>query len=234
VTAGWAVALAVVYTLVQVAVAIPFLVCWAVTDPGVSLQAHADRLAKDGLFSAVGTIVSAGVVIALLVGVVWLRKWSARDYLALSPIRRSEALRYGAIMLLLVALLDAVTWLLGRPVVSQFQVEMYRTADSLLLLFLVVLLVAPVFEELAFRGFLFRGLASSRLGAGGAILLTSGVWAIIHLQYDWFGVLNIFLCGLFLGEVRRRTGSTTTTVFLHGVQNLLATIETVVVMELLR
>jgi membrane protease YdiL (CAAX protease family) len=233
-TAGWAVALAVVYALVQLVVAVPFLVCWAIADPGISLQAHAENLAKDGLFFAVATIVSDGVLIGLLVGIVWLRKWPARDYLALGPIGRGEALRYGAIMLGLVALTDTLTWLLGRPVVSDFQVQLYSTASSFLLLFLVLLLVAPVFEELAFRGFLFQGLASSRLGAAGTILLTSGIWAVVHFQYDWFGVVTIFVYGLFLGEVRRRTGSTTTTVFLHGILNVIATAETVVFMEFLR
>jgi len=41
-----------------------------------------------------------------------------------------------------------------------------------------------LFEELFFRGFLFRGLSSSFMGPVGAVLVTSALWALIHTQYD--------------------------------------------------
>jgi membrane protease YdiL (CAAX protease family) len=71
----------------------------------------------------------------------------------------------------------------------------------------------------------------SRLGAVGAVGLTSLVWALIHVQYDAYGIATIFVTGLLLGYVRLKTGSLYATIFLHGLMNLVATLEVVVVLR---
>src|SRR5438477_379116 len=79
--------------------------------------------------------------------------------------------------------------LLGTEVVPGFMSEAYlwaRDSGSLVLCFLAVVIVAPISEEVAFRGFLFRGLSASWLGASGAIIATSAAWAAMHVQYDTF------------------------------------------------
>jgi membrane protease YdiL (CAAX protease family) len=53
------------------------------------------------------------------------------------------------------------------------------------------------------------------------------LWAALHIQYDWAGVLQIFVIGLFLGWVRLRSGSTLLTFFLHALFNLEGSVETV-------
>jgi len=218
----------------QIGLAVPFIVCRLYTESVGDVLDYAIGLEKDGFFCAVSTIFVDSVLVALLLPITLLRKWRFADYLALETTEWEEALKYGGLMTLLVIASDALTRLLGRPVVTDFQVTMYESATSMPLLLLAVILVAPVCEEVVVRGFLFRGLASSRLGAWGAIVLTSGIWAIIHIQYDWYGIAFIFLYGLFLGFVRSKTGSTTITIFLHCLLNVIATIETVVVMEFLR
>jgi len=100
-----------------------------------------------------------------------------------------------------------------------------RTAGWLPLLWVAVIVAAPVSEEVFFRGFLFRGLAESRMRPWGAILFTSLVWSLIHIQYDWFGIAQIFLAGIFLGWIRWYSGTITLTILLHALQNLIATIE---------
>jgi membrane protease YdiL (CAAX protease family) len=47
------------------------------------------------------------------------------------------------------------------------------------------------------------------------------------VQYDWVGVLQILVIGLFLGFMRWRSGSTLLTFFLHALFNLEGTMETV-------
>ena len=93
---------------------------------------------------------------------------------------------------------------------------------------LAIVVAAPVSEETLFRGFFFAGVAHSRIGVPGAIILGSLIWALIHLQYDFYGMATIFFSGLLLGYVRFKTGSIYATMFLHGLMNLLATIETVI------
>jgi membrane protease YdiL (CAAX protease family) len=83
-----------------------------------------------------------------------------------------------------------------------------------------VVVVAPLGEELLFRGFLYRGWASSWLGVGGTILVTSLLWAMLHQQYNWYGILVIFCLGLLFGWLRQRSGTTTLTMILHALNNL--------------
>jgi len=78
---------------------------------------------------------------------------------------------------------------------------------------------------LFFRGFLFRGWKESRLGNVGTIVITSTLWAVIHVQYDLFGIAMIFCFGLLLGTVRCKTGSVPLCMVLHAIMNLVATIE---------
>jgi uncharacterized protein len=93
------------------------------------------------------------------------------------------------------------------------------------------ILVAPVSEELMFRGFLFRGWARSDRSTWPAIVVISLLWAALHVQYDWTGILQIFIIGLFLGWMRWRSGSTLLTFLLHALFNLEGTIETVLQMR---
>ena len=61
--------------------------------------------------------------------------------------------------------------------------------------------------------------------------LTSLVWALMHVQYDWFVISQIFLLGIFLGWLRWATGSTVLTIILHFIANLTAFVETVIKVE---
>ncbi|NJN23147.1 MAG: CPBP family intramembrane metalloprotease [Acaryochloridaceae cyanobacterium RL_2_7] len=60
-------------------------------------------------------------------------------------------------------------------------------------LFLAIVIMAPLFEEFLFRGFMFKGMENSWLGILGTILVTSFIWAIIHVQYDLFFFRDYFL-----------------------------------------
>lgn len=99
----------------------------------------------------------------------------------------------------------------------------YGSASPRWLLWLAVNIGAPIFEEISFRGFLFKGLAASRLRWQGATVITAVLWAVIHQQYDWYGLAVVFALGLLLGVVRAKTHSTVLTMWLHCLINLVAT-----------
>lgn len=82
-------------------------------------------------------------------------------------------------------------------------------------------LYAPIVEETVFRGFLWRGLAASRLGNGGAWVLTSIVFTASHaLDYtDPSALIQVAVGGLILGLVRWRTGSTIASMITHSLSN---------------
>ena len=61
--------------------------------------------------------------------------------------------------------------------------------------------------------------------------MISLLWAMLHIQYDWTGVLQIFVIGLFLGWMRWRSGSLVVTFLLHALFNLEGTLETLAVVH---
>jgi membrane protease YdiL (CAAX protease family) len=87
------------------------------------------------------------------------------------------------------------------------------------LLLIAGCLVAPVIEEFSVRGFLYRGWSKSFLGPAGAILLSSALWTLLHVQYGWIDLAGVFLLGLLFGYWRYRSGSTWLTVIMHGSWN---------------
>jgi len=62
--------------------------------------------------------------------------------------------------------------------------------------------VAAVFEELFFRGLLYRGLAESRLGVAGAVVVTAAVFALLHWRLTAFDLSYLFASGLGFGLLR--------------------------------
>ena len=91
---------------------------------------------------------------------------------------------------------------------------------------ILLVVLAPLSEELLFRGFAYAGLAPSRIGPVGAILLTSAVWAVIHVQYAWPLIAQIFIFGVVFGIVRWRSGSLWPPIIAHGIVNLFAGLNT--------
>jgi hypothetical protein len=134
-----------------------------------------------------------------------------------------------AALVVLIAAGDALLYLTGRDLVSAFQLQSYTTAaaaGSLPAMFAATIVIAPAGEEAVFRGFLFRGWVRSPRSVWPAIVVISILWAMLHVQYDWTGVLQIFVSGLFLGWMRWRSSSLVLTFLLHALFNLEATLET--------
>jgi membrane protease YdiL (CAAX protease family) len=99
-------------------------------------------------------------------------------------------------------------------------VEIYDSAHFVPLLWGAVIVAAPVFEEIFFRGFLLEGLRRSRLGSGGAVVLTALSWAALHIQNGSYEISLIFSLGLALGWVRLRTHSLYPALAMHALVNL--------------
>jgi len=227
---GWTALWIGLWMLVGTVVAVAAATIAVVRDPKLDAQAFVAGMAGNGLLIALAAILAAPVQIGLVVLLAWVRM-PVRVYLGLGAVGARETLVGVGLLGVLLAAQDGLTLLAGRPVVPPFMVEAYRTAGFLPLLVAALVVAAPMAEETLFRGFLFAGIAASRAGAVGAVLISSAVWAAIHLQYDLYGVGLIFVEGLFLGIVRWKTGSVTLTILLHAVANAIATIEATVVVE---
>jgi membrane protease YdiL (CAAX protease family) len=219
-TAGWAIVGAVVSSLAALAVVV-------LLRPD-ALDAEIDIL-KDGLLISVSSIATALSLVAVLTLAAWLARWPAAEYLGLvMPARRDVVRAFAALIPFLLAY-DAMTWLLGRDIISQFQVDAYTSAKAsgaLTLLWIAIVVTAPVSEEIVFRGFLFRGWVRSPRGAWAGILIIAALFAIIHIQYNWYEMLQVFLVGTLLTWTRWWSGSTLLTMMMHAAVNLWAMLQT--------
>src|SRR4051812_16835797 len=94
-------------------------------------------------------------------------------------------------------------------------------APDVLLLVLIVVLGAPVIEELFYRGLFLRAV-ERRWGRGAAIVVTSAVFAGLHFQpYDF---LALFLFGVVAAVLAVRTGRLGPGIWAHLAFNLTAVV----------
>jgi membrane protease YdiL (CAAX protease family) len=95
--------------------------------------------------------------------------------------------------------------------------QLFRTPASAYLLAAFGILVAPMVEEIFFRGFLYPSLARP-LGMAPAITLTAAGFALLHAQqlaHAWAPLLILFGVGTVLTVVRALTKSVALCVLIH-------------------
>jgi uncharacterized protein len=186
--------------------------------------------AYDGRLVTLFILIANPVTIAVFVFAVRLLRAAPADYLALRWTQTRYVTAAIAALVGLIAASDALLFLTGRALVTPFQLQSFTTATAegwLPAMLIAAIVIAPAGEEVMFRGFMFRGFVRSERSAWPAIVVISLLWAALHIQYDWTGMLQIFVVGLFFGFVRWRSGSVLLTFLLHALFNLEGTIETV-------
>lgn len=222
----WGVLVTVVYAAVQFTAMQVYVKAMQGGQPNNSLAEYE----YDGLvlsLSSFSTLIICGL---LLVGIIRLKKGAIiSDYFATHKISIRQAIYWCLAALIFTLSMDTLTYLQGKPVVVEFMVRVYSSTSQLWLLSLALLITAPLFEELFFRGFLLSGLSNTRLAPIGAVIITSLAWSAIHLQYDLYGVFTIFITGLLLGLARIKTDSVFTPILMHTLMNGIALIETAIV-----
>lgn len=128
---------------------------------------------------------------------------------------------YGLALIVLIAPIEIVLYRLaglGLFTDARWLVEGLRSPMWWAVVIAAIVL-APIWEELTFRGFLLSALAKSRLGFWPAAVLSTLIWTTLHLGYSWPGLVCVFLAGLGLSWIMKRTGSMRAVVVAHGVIN---------------
>jgi uncharacterized protein len=193
-------------------------------------MAAAIHVVGGGLTISLSVITGLPAVLAALWFAIRPSRTPFADYLALRGTSWAHFL-IGAVALgVLVMGWDLLSRATGREVAPGFMGEVLQSAradGALWLLVIAFCVAAPVSEELFARGFLYRGWSESFLGPAGSILLSSLVWTSLHLQYDWFFFGEVFSIGLLLGFLRYRFHSTWLTIFVHGLNNLAAVVQSI-------
>lgn len=119
------------------------------------------------------------------------------------------------------AVASVAAWIVTRftgPISSSAgDIGVNQTGFVLVLFVLMAMFGAPIVEEIAFRGLLYGALAKAHVNEHLVVLITALVFALFHFEPKRFVIL--FVIGLILGEVRRRTGSTSAAIVAHIVNN---------------
>lgn len=180
--------------------------------------------AEQGLAVALATIISAPFGIGLTFIAIQRQGYPIREYLDFTGVSKKEYGKWTFIAVLVIIGFYILDHILNRPIPSVL-IETYRTSVYPPLLWLAVVVMAPFFEEIFFRGFLYKGLSRMRSKEMGAVLLTALLWAVIHTQYETYEIMQVFVLGLVLGLSRWKSKSIYPPLFLHFMVNLIATIQ---------
>ena len=109
------------------------------------------------------------------------------------------------------------------PIPKSLPVEkFFNEAATAYLMSALGVILAPLLEELFFRG-LFYPLVRRTVGVTAAVLLTATIFAFIHgaqLGYAWAPLLSIFVVGIVLTLVRQFTESVSASYLVHCGYNL--------------
>jgi hypothetical protein len=236
----WGVLLLGGYFLIQAIVAALALVPVLIASDPVAGRQPDGTLGRDlmavaeahlGLIFTIGTAVGAPLALGATLAVSWwgfTRRGVAaprpalRRSLGLIRPRFAQAALWTAVTAALLATYEWLARLLDRPPLPDFMVEFHASAGWLPGLLFVVVFVAPLVEEVLFRGFLLPGLAAGRLGPVGAVAVTALLFALVHTQYDPFDMSAVLALGVLLGAARWLSGSLWLAYGLHVAINAVA------------
>lgn len=199
---------------------------WHMRASGIADEAAAAEAMQDSVWWALAVQAAAWLPVLLYIhwvvvrqcrrgfaeGVGWLPPaHPARRYLW------GGALLAASVIVLTIVLAAAV----GVPDEPYPMLELLGDREALWALAAFGVLVAPVVEEIVFRGFLFAALERVH-GSGFALAATSAAFALVHggqYGWQWQRLAILFWVGLALGAVRARTRSTKAAALVHAAYN---------------
>jgi membrane protease YdiL (CAAX protease family) len=124
----------------------------------------------------------------------------------------------GLVSLLVATVVALIVTQITGPISSTAgDVGLNQSGAVLIVFVLLAIFGAPIVEEIAFRGLLFGALAKAHVNEHLVVVITALVFALFHFEPKRFVIL--FAIGMILGEVRRRTGSTSAAIVAHIVNN---------------
>jgi len=225
-TIGFSLIISIAYLLAIIVFTFIYLFISKFLRPEINIYEYSRSLDSNGFYLALSTLFAAPLMIGLVIFFSYFCKGiPVRQYLCVYKPSLKELFKWLFIQLLFIVGSDTLTVLMGRSVVPDWMVNVYETALFTPLLWFAFIIAAPLGEEIFFRGFLFKGIEDSKIGSIGAIFISAVFWSIIHIQYDLYGISCIFVGGLILGLARAKSKSIYVPIAMHGLMNLVASIE---------
>ena len=183
-----------------------------------NLPANGDLVWISGLYAL--PLTGAVLYLALLAR----RRYPWNSYLALVNLPSRKILPWLIVLIAYNVACTLITDWAGLEEVPTWMFEVYNSARFRPGFFIMIIFGIPLLEELIFRGFVFTGV-QARLGPAAAIALTAIVWSSLHVQYQWYYILQVLGIGVILGLARWRTGSIYAPLILHFLNNAAASLQ---------
>jgi len=164
-----------------------------------------------------GVLVKYYVIIILL-------KWLSNKSIETKPKHRFNwrKLGYAAIMIIAFRLIfdNSLTFWVNSISMPKFINEAFdELAVSPIVLIFSVIIVAPIYEEIIFRGILLKGM-SKKINPIIALVVSALFFAIAHMNIPQG--INAFILGLAVGFIYLKTDSIYLSIFAHSLNNVLA------------
>jgi len=145
--------------------------------------------------------------------------------LALHPVPIADIVKYGVIFILWIGLIEFMTFKLGLLETGQWKVF---SVFHIVLRALTICILAPLTEEIFFRGLLYTQL-NKKFGWKAALFLPAILFTIFHLNggkgWENIFVIIVFIDAVFYAFIRHKTNSIYITILLHALGNSIAVIE---------
>jgi membrane protease YdiL (CAAX protease family) len=194
----------------------------SIVDPGKGGDTFAHSGTSIALQAVTALAFIAGAVLALkpLGGDVGPR-------LGLGPtlIGIPSTLRCALLAILVYGVFSAIFGALVHPEQEDVADNLGYDASTLgnIAIFVLIVIAAPLSEEIFFRGFMFSGIRNRR-GFILAALISSVVWGALHFTGGdtWTAVIQLSFFGLVLCWLYEKTGSIRPTIAIHALNNLIA------------
>jgi membrane protease YdiL (CAAX protease family) len=220
---GLLVAFVSLQLVIAVVVGVAILLLAAMTNMPLET---AMRLAENGMVAG-GT---SAVASLLITGVVWLVVSRAGQ-----PSHTWPLWTFPLVAIITALTFDGMTALLDRPILPEILLPYYEGPGAVVVMALASVVIAPVAEELLFRGVLF-GAVERFVPAWLTVLLTALPFGVLHVMTygnDWYTISQIIVVGLILGGLRAWTRSLWPSIIFHITNNLYATIQAAVLVNIL-
>ncbi len=196
---------------------------------GFVIATHLDAPASDsksvlgllgnGTILTAITCVTAPLTVVLIVACVLLRGDRPSAALALRPVSARAMLAALGAAIALAAGAGALAALFDHQQ-PEFVLSVYRTAESRPLLWLAIVVLAPLSEELLFRGLLLGDLVRAGLGTTTIVVLTSAAFMGLHVaQYAPWDLAYLFALGSLLALARAQSDSIYPPIAMHALVN---------------
>ncbi|RYI28432.1 CPBP family intramembrane metalloprotease [Bacillus infantis] len=178
---------------------------------------------KDDLYA--GTLTGLTIAVILMAGIYFIAlrpkrlSWREAGVKAFSPKDwkliglYSVALLIGAVLIVVLTSFIGNSWENSKTEAMQQNVTFF----TVLIAFISAAVISPIYEEIFYRGFLYRWLRT-RMELKGALLLSSLIFTIIHIPT--YNVMPVnFFSGILFALAYERTGSIWPPVLIHGLTN---------------